>query len=80
MYLRAKFEVSNIILTSFRQGGEVILLPSTSKRIPKKPTQIRVIMISKIISDLENVCLQDKTSKEEPQLLQVNFSVITEIF
>ena len=80
MYLRAKFEVSNIILTSFRQGGEVILLLSTSKRIPKKPTQIRVIMISKIISDLENVCLQDKTSKEEPQFLQVNFSVITEIF
>ena len=80
MYLRAKFEVSNIILTGFRQGGEVILLPSTSKRIPKKPTQIRVIMISKIISDLENVCLQDKTSKEEPQLLRVNFSVITEIF
>ena len=66
MYLRAKFEVSSIILTSFTQGGEVILLPSTSKRTPKKPTQIRVIMISKIISDLENVCLQDKTTKEEP--------------
>ena len=25
MYLRAKFEVSSIILTSFRQGGRVIL-------------------------------------------------------
>ena len=40
VYLRAKFEVSSIILTSFRQG--VILLPPTSKRTPKKPTQIRV--------------------------------------
>ena len=41
MYLRAKFNVSSIILTSFRRG--VILPPSpTSKRTPKKPTQIRV--------------------------------------
>ena len=41
VYLRAKFEVSSIILTSFRQG--VILPPhSTSKRTPKKSTQIRV--------------------------------------
>ena len=45
VYLRAKFQVSNIILTSFRQG--VILLPSrahthTSKQTPKKPTQVRV--------------------------------------
>ena len=51
VYLRAKFQVSNIILKSFRQG--VILPPSrarahthththTSKQTPKKPTQIRV--------------------------------------
>ena len=47
VYLRAKFEVSSsITLTSFRQGevGEVISphLRHTSKRTPKKPTQIRV--------------------------------------
>ena len=43
VYLRAKFEISSIILTSFRQG--VILPPPpspTSKRTPKKTTQIRV--------------------------------------
>ena len=45
VYIGAKFEVCSIILTSFRQG--VILPPPppssfTSKRTPKKPTQIRV--------------------------------------
>ena len=37
LYLRTKFKVSSIFLTSFRRGvgGEV-------KRSPKKPTQIRV--------------------------------------
>ena len=39
--LRAKFQVSSIFLTSFRQG-DISLLPATSKRTPKKPTQIRV--------------------------------------
>ena len=46
VYLRAKFEVSSLIATGFRQagGGEVILSlpPPTSKRTPKNPTQIRV--------------------------------------
>ena len=41
VYLRAKFEVSSILLTSFRQG--LILPPPTHlKTNPKKPTQIRV--------------------------------------
>ena len=45
VYLRTKFQVSSMILTSFRQG--VILHPpttttTTSKRTPKKSTQIRV--------------------------------------
>ena len=51
VYLRAKFEVSSIILTRFRKG--VILPPPlhpspffTSKRTPKKPTQIRVTFIN----------------------------------
>ena len=47
LYLRAKFAVSSIILTSFRRGGggggANFTPPSpTSKRTPKKPTQIRV--------------------------------------
>ena len=50
VYLRDKFEVSSIILTSVRQrvgvgmggGGGGQLYPSTSKRTHKKPTQIRV--------------------------------------
>ena len=40
VYLRSKFEVCSIILASFRQG--VILTSPTSKRTPKKPTQIKV--------------------------------------
>ena len=39
VYLRTKFQVCSIILTSFRQE---VVLPPTSKRLPKKPTQIRV--------------------------------------
>ena len=44
MYLRAKCEVSSLILTGFRQGVGLILPPPPfpSKRTPKKPTQIRV--------------------------------------
>ena len=41
VYLRAKCEVSSIILTSFRQGV-TSHHPPTSKQTPKKPTQIRV--------------------------------------
>ena len=40
-YLRTKFQVSSISLTSFRQGVILPLPPTTSKRTPKKPTQIR---------------------------------------
>ena len=36
VYLRTKFEVSSIILTSFRQRGN-FTPPPTSKRTPKKP-------------------------------------------
>ena len=45
MCLRTKFQVPSIILTSFRQG--VILPPTpTTKRTPKRPTQIRVNKVS----------------------------------
>ena len=37
---RTKFHVSSIILMSFRYG--IVLSPPSSKRIPKKPTEIRV--------------------------------------
>ena len=47
VYLRAKFEVSSIILTSFRQrggrgGGAILLPPPASIVISEKPTQIKV--------------------------------------
>ena len=40
VYLSTKFQVSSIILTSFRKGG-VIITP-TQKQTPKNPTIIRV--------------------------------------
>ena len=43
VYLRAKFEVSRKILTSFRLGSSFTPThPPTSKRTPKTPTQITV--------------------------------------
>ena len=39
--LSTKFQVSSIILTSFRQGG-ILTPPPISKRTPKKSIQIRV--------------------------------------
>ena len=42
VYLSTKFQVSSIILTSFRQGGNFTPLPLTAKLTPKKPIQIRV--------------------------------------
>ena len=57
LYLCITFQVSSIILTSFRQGGDnrvgigegkggvgviLLLLPSISKQTPKNSTQIRV--------------------------------------
>ena len=40
VFLRTKFQVPSTILTSFRQGGT--FTSPTSKRIPTKPTQIKV--------------------------------------
>ena len=42
MYLRAKFEVSSIILTSFRQGGGIISPPLPPQNEPlKSPSRLR---------------------------------------
>ena len=45
LYLRTKFQVSAIILISFRLEGNFITpVPHTpAKRAPKKPSQIKVI-------------------------------------
>ena len=42
MYLSTKFQVSDIIVASFRQGEGGVIHPLTSKWTPEKPTQIRV--------------------------------------
>ena len=54
VYLRATFEVSSIILTSFRLGRGMILPPSPtpSKRTPKKPTQNRVKWKSHLTAEI----------------------------
>ena len=63
VYLSAKFEVCNIIMRSFRRG----VIPSLSKRTPKKPTQFRVRYLLFVIDVFsENACvkpLKDETGK-----------------
>ena len=65
MYLCANFEVASIIIISFRQGGEGNFPPATSKRTPKKPTQIRVktLLLFNLIGqqpDTDKIYLQAK--------------------
>ena len=58
VYLRAKFEFSSLILTSFRYGGGGGILPSpsaTSKRTAKKPTQINN-QLSKHVTSAFKIC------------------------
>ena len=43
VYFCTKFQVSSIIQTSFREGS--VILPSTAKWTPKKPTLIRVKLL-----------------------------------
>ena len=60
VYLLAKFEVSSMILTSFRHRGNFTLpLPPTSKRTPKKPTQIRVKVTPDISLQSKPKCEKD---------------------
>ena len=62
VYLRAKFEHSSIVLTSFSKGGGVILPPSpTSKRTPKKPIQIRANIITR--KNESKILTKDKSCK-----------------
>ena len=68
MYLRIKFKVSSVILTSLRQwsggGGEVNFTPSpTSKWTPKNPTKIRVKFEFKLICITE-VCCSDNLKNQ----------------
>ena len=44
VYLRTKFQVSTVILTSFRHG--IVLPPPTSKENSKEATQVRVKYLS----------------------------------
>ena len=56
VYIRAKFEVSSMILTSFRQGGNFI--PITSKRTPKSEKMLSGSQINAnflIIHSLSNL-------------------------
>ena len=43
VYLRTKFQICNIIITSFRLREVILPVPHpTLKRTPKMPTQVRV--------------------------------------
>ena len=69
VYLRTKFEVSSIILTTFRHGVVVILPYSTSKWTPKKSTYTRV-NDEKIVGSFYEKELQ-KTDQEEFRIEKV---------
>ena len=57
VYLRAKFQASSVSLTSFKQG---VISPPTSKRIPKKPTQIRVKSDNAVKSNSTKYIVKEK--------------------
>ena len=79
VYLRAKFQVSSITLTSFRQGREGVIHSSsyrpTSKRTSKKPTQITVNKEDATISALSSTNIEYLTGEE---ILPLNRSQIIE--
>ena len=71
LYSRTKFQVSGIVLTSFRlegagEGGWNFTPPHTSKQTPKKHTQIRVNshlpntykkgLVDTLLSQAFNIC------------------------
>ena len=53
VYLRAKFDVSSIILTSFRQG--VILALPPQNELLKKPPRLGLMQISKIYFEMQYI-------------------------
>ena len=63
MYLRTKFEASSIVLTGFRLGTGNSPPPPTPhlKTNPKKPTQIRVNMITR--RNESKIITKDKSCK-----------------
>ena len=62
MYLRAKFEVSNIILTYFRQGYGVI--PSTLQNKPLKSPR-RLSLINNLLKEYEEIKREIKNSNDK---------------
>ena len=67
VYLRTNIQVSNLILTSFRQeggGGGILPFyspPRTSKQTPKTPTQIRVNQSNIIIKNDEDFAIERRS-------------------
>ena len=70
VYLCTKFQVSSIILTSFRQRANFTSLPHTAKRTPKKPTQIRVKLMFFMI--LINLKISGNLMEMELQYCKLN--------
>ena len=49
VYLHTKFQVSSIILTSFRRGNFAPPTTTTTKRTPQNPTQITAKCVQQIL-------------------------------
>ena len=71
VYFCAKFQVSSIILTSFRQW---VVFPSTSNQTPEKPTQImvkaRMVMASLLLLKSQHKNQNLKITREHFGLLE----------
>ena len=68
VYLRTKFQVSSIILTSFRQRGGVILHPAPPlNKSVKSPPRLGLTMVTKNTKRQSQICKNQKQKQANKQ-------------
>ena len=61
VYLRAKFEVSSVILTGFRRGGEGVILPSPPPQNEPLKSPPRLGLRESLV--IKNICFLQATCR-----------------